>query len=308
MGQMRTVLAVDLGGTKTATALVGEDGSVAERSKSTAARTLSGTVDQIADAARSGSVDAVGIIVPGIYAPQTGMAWAPNLWGWDEVPLRDAIRDAVAAVPFVIASDRTGYVMGEAWMGAAAGLNDVLFVAVGTGIGVGILSGGRVIEGSRGIAGAAGWMALNPFWRDEYRQTGCWEAEAAGPSIAKRAGMPDAEHVFEAARAGDSRALDALRSAADYLGMGIANLISVLDPEMVVLGGGVMHGAELLLPGIRAGVARWAQPISAKKTRIEVTSLGEDAGLYGCARLALWGAGGHRTDIHVSTNVLQQNQ
>jgi glucokinase len=301
---MATVLAVDLGGTKTATALVRDDGTIADRSKALAARTLERTVAQIAEAATQARIEAIGLIIPGIYNPHTGMAWAPNLWGWDEVPLRDAVA-AVTDVPVVIASDRTGYVMGEAWLGAAAGLQDVVFVAVGTGIGVGILAGGRVIEGSRGIAGAAGWMALNPAWKDEYAQKGCWESEAAGPGIASRARANTAEEVFHSARTGDAAACQALRASADYLGMGIANLVSILNPEMVVLGGGVMEGADLLLPGIREGIRRWAQPISARNVDIEVTKLGANAGLLGSARLAFLASGIHGQEIHVSTSVLR---
>lgn len=290
---MATVLAVDLGGTKTATAIVHEDGTIGASAKVPAARTIEDTVAQIAEPAAAARIEAIGVVVPGIYDSHTGMAWAPNLWGWDEVPLRDALH-GIAEVPVVIASDRTGYVMGEAWLGAAAGLQDVVFVAVGTGIGVGIVAGGRVVEGSRGIAGAAGWMALNPAWNDQYAKKGCWESESAGPAIAERAGMASAEEVFQAARSGNRTACEALRVSSEYLGMGIANLISILDPGMVVLGGGVMEAADLLLPGIREGVARWAQPISARKVKIEITRLGQHAGVLGAARLALLASGVHK--------------
>jgi glucokinase len=283
------VLAVDLGGTKTAIARVDGHGVVHRRWDLPAARTLEATIAQVAGAAAEdgGPGDAVGVIVPGIYNPTTGRAWCPNLWGREEVPLRRALEDRLGADVF-IDSDRAGSVLAEAWLGAARGLGDVLFVAIGTGIGIGILSGGRVVRGAAGIAGAAGWFALTTEWKDEYSQVGCWEAEAAGPAVARHAGLPDATAVVAAARAGDPRALAALDRAARFTAMGIANLISAFDPDAVVLGGGFLVGAgDLLLDRIRAEVPRWAQPIAAARCRIELTRLGADAGLLGAARLAL---------------------
>jgi len=163
-----------------------------------------------------------------------------------------------------------------------------VFVAIGTGIGVGILSDGRVLRGAHGIAGAAGWFALDPAWTEAYGTMGCWEAEAAGPAIARRAGRSDAGEVVEAARAGDPGARAVIARAAGYTAMGVANLVSVINPEVVVLGGGLGYGAaDLLLDPVRAGVRRWAQPIAAARCRIEASQLGEDAGLLGAARLAL---------------------
>ncbi len=281
------VLAVDLGGTKTAVARVDEQGRVHGRLTLPAARTLAATAAQLAGAAAAlAPCDAVGVIVPGIYNPDTGAAWCPNLWGREEVPLRQALAERLSSDVF-IDSDRAGCVLGEAWLGAAAGLRDVVFVAIGTGIGVGILSGGRVVRGAGGAAGAAGWFALTPEWRDVYTEVGCWEAEAAGPGVARRAGLPDAESVVAAARAGDRNALDTLDRAARFTAMGVANLVSAFDPDAVVLGGGFLVGAgDLLLHRIRAEVPRWAQPVAASRCRIELTRLGADAGLLGAARLA----------------------
>lgn len=281
---MSDVLAIDLGGTKMAAALVDETGRISGRRKEPAEHTLEGTVDRIAERLSDGA-RAVGIVVPGIYDPATGEAWAPNLWGMENVPLRDAMEDRFG-VPVVISSDRVGCVLGEWWLGAARGLQDVVYVAVGTGIGVGILSGGRVVQGAHGIAGAAGWMLAGGPWKDEYAGAGGWESEAAGPAVARRAGMETAAAVAAAARAGDAVAVDALETTADYLAMGVANLISVLNPAMVVLGGGLMQAGDLMFERIRRNALRWTQPVAAKVTRIERTMLGEDAGLLGAAWLA----------------------
>jgi len=280
-----SVLGVDFGGTKTALARIDAQGVISARVRLPAERTLDASVDQIVHALDDAA--AVGVIVPGIYTPSTGRAWCPNLWGTDEVPLLDRLQQRLR-VPVAIDTDRAGSVLGESWLGAARGLRDVAFVSISTGIGVGILSNGAVIRGAHGIAGATGWFALDPDWKDSYGAMGCWEAEAAGPAIARRFGAADAADVVQAARAGDATARAVLVRAARYSAMGIANLISVLNPEAVVLGGGVMQGAgDLMLEPIRAEVRRWAQPIAASRCRIELTELGEDAGLLGAARLAL---------------------
>lgn len=280
------VLAVDLGGTKTALARVDADGRVHGRRHVPAARTLDESIAQIVSAADA--VQAVGVIVPGIYTPD-GRAWCPNLWGDAYVPLLDALQ-ARLSVPLAVDSDRTGYVLGEAWCGAARGARDAVFISVSTGIGVGMLANGTVVRGAHGIAGAAGWFSLVPDWDDLYGRCGAWETQAAGPAIAQRFGVDHAEAVVEAARRGDARACALLDDTALCLGRGIANIISLMNPEVVVLGGGVIRGAgDLLLDRIRAEALRWAQPIAVRQCPILLTTLGEDAGLLGAARLALAG-------------------
>ncbi len=286
------VIAIDIGGTKLAVAAVDAGARILARRKQPVEPAR--VPDQAAEAAAAvlrdaglpwTDVEAAGACVPGIYCAASGQAWAPNLWGWDPFPLRGELQARIP-VPVTLDSDRAAYVLGEQWAGAARGLSDVIFLAVGTGIGAGILSGGRLIRGAADIAGAVGWFALRPEKRDLYRHAGCFEAEAAGPAVARRAGMATAEDVAAAARRGDPRARAALEETARWLAMGVANLISALNPQMVVLGGGLMHAADVLLEPLRREVLDWAQPIAARDTRIEVTSLGDDAGLLGAARLA----------------------
>ena len=127
------VLAVDLGGTKTSIALVDRSGRILEKEKIPAVSIFRDTVGQIG---RRDGIAAVGVIVPGIYDPRSGRAWAPNLWGSDFYPLQPALEERFG-MPVAIGSDRTGSVLAEQWLGVARGLADVIFVAVGTGIGVG---------------------------------------------------------------------------------------------------------------------------------------------------------------------------
>ncbi len=277
------VVGVDLGGTKIAASAVDAQGRILRRVKRPASKDIAVLATAAEEAVHAAELDwssiqAVGLAVPGIYYADSGRAWAPNVWGTDEITLRDELA-ALVPVPLAIDSDRSAYVLGEQWMGAAQGESDVVFLAVGTGIGAGILSGGRVVRGARGIAGAVGWFTLDPH-------EGNFEAMAAGPAVARRAGVRNAEEVVAAARKGDPAALAVIEEAATWLARGVANLISTFDPGVVVLGGGLMQAGDLLIDRIRDLVPRWAQPVAASRTRIELTRLGEDAGLLGAARLA----------------------
>ncbi len=315
MGPARHAIAVDVGGTKIAAAVVDSGGDIVSRIRQpTDRRGGEAVAVQIAELARQAveqvalawdAIAAVGVDVPGIYFAGTGEVWAPNLQGWDRIPLR-AMLEAALPCPVVMDSDRTACVLGEQWRGAARGLTDVVFVTVGTGIGAGIISGGRLCRGAQGIAGAAGWLALTPQSCDLYRQVGCLEAEAAGPAVARRAAAIAAkrptrmlelaggclelitpETVVEAARRGDAAAQEVLAETGRYLGLGLANLVSLLNPQMIVLGGGLMAGAEWLLEPARREMMVWAQPVAAQAVRVVLSELGADAALLGAARLAL---------------------
>jgi glucokinase len=287
------VFAVDLGGTKTSIAIVDESGRILDKQKLPAIRSFESTVEQIAarhEQLKGNSIVAAGVIVPGIYNSGTGNAWAPNLWGKDFHPLHARLQQHLS-IPVEIGSDRVATALAEQWLGVAREFRHVVFVAVGTGIGVGIIANGRPLDGAHGIAGAAGWMLIGGAWKPEYTACGGWETEAAGPALARRAGKQTAEAAIEAARRGDTRSLEAVRQTADYLAMGIGALIAILDPEIVVLGGGVMQASDLMLEQMRRNALNWTQPVTAKHVRIEKTALGEDAGLLGAARLACLKAG-----------------
>ena len=291
---MDSVIAVDLGGTKLTTAVIDAEGRITYRKKAAVNRgDPRAGIEQIVQAIREAverepqaSIRAAGMIVPGIYFAGTGNVWVPNLWGHEQISLRAELERALP-LPVVIDSDRAGYVLGEQWLGVARGLTDVVFLSIGTGIGAGIIAGGQLLRGAGDIAGAVGWFALTPQQQEIYKKVGCWEAESAGPGLARNARAESAESVVAAARSGDPAARAAIQQAAQYLGMGIANIVSVLNPNMIVLGGGLMQAADLFFPVIKQVMADWAQPIAAQQVRIEVTSLGEDAGLFGAARLAL---------------------
>jgi glucokinase len=306
---------IDVGGTKISAALFTVQGWMSGRkrvaidrgSPEKPVRQVVAIIRALENQARrkGGWLRAIGICIPGVVFARSGRVWAPNIPGWDHFPLRDRLAEKTNT-PLLLDSDRSAYVLGEQWRGAARGKKDVVFLAVGTGIGAGILSGGRLVRGSRDIAGAVGWFALDPRFRKEYAIMGSFEAEASGGSLGRKAreflrageisllsdmvkGKIDrvtAETVVAAARLGDPLARHILTTAVAYLGMGIASIVSILNPEMVVLGGGLFQAGDLLLRPVRKEFKRWAQPLAAKKVRIVLSSLGEDTGLYGAAKLA----------------------
>ena len=231
------------------------------------------------------TVRAVGVAVPGIYRTATGTVWAPNISGWDDYPLLDEL-SSVTNAPIAIESDRTCYVMGEAWRGNARGARNAVFIAVGTGIGAGILADGRVLRGQHDIAGATGWLVLDGEYRDEYAACGNFEFHASGPGIARAAGTRDAQEAFDAFTRGDAQATHAVKSAVSYWGRAVANLVSLFNPEIIVFGGGVFGPAVSLIEDIRAEAARWAQPISMRQVRLCASALGSDAGVFGAAAAA----------------------
>ncbi len=287
---IQRVLAIDLGGTKLAAALFSADGSIEERSAVPLAGNqgeavgalITSTVQQYSQRAR---IAAVGVAVPGIYRSATGTVWAPNIPGWDDYPLRAELRGAVARdVAVAVESDRTCYIMGEVWRGNAHGARNAVFIAVGTGIGAGILVDGRVIRGHADIAGAIGWLALDRPYEEKYQDCGNFEFYAAGPGIARAAHMTT-EQVF-ATRKSDPQARAVIDKAVAYWGMAVANLVSLLNPEVIVFGGGVFGPGVDLLDDIYREARLWAQPISIRQVRLAASALGSDAGLYGAARVA----------------------
>lgn len=318
-----SVIAVDLGATKLATAVFSEDGVILHRDvcqldgrtgRDVGALILDRIRAAVSHASR-GSADAaarptaVGVCVPGLYR-ETGNVWAPNIPGWEDYPLGDELTRALGAdIVVAIDSDRSAYILGEAWRGAANGARDAIYLAVGTGIGAGILCDGRIVRGRDGTAGAIGWLTMTPAYRAEYERCGHFEYHASGPGLVNVAReLMDADpaytgalrHVaaselttsalFEAFDRNDVLARRVIDEAVELWGMATANLVSLFDPEVIVFGGGVFGPATRFLDRIRQEAARWAQPIAMRRVKLVPTMLGNDAGLFGAARLGLLAA------------------
>lgn len=311
-----TFAGADLGGTKLAVAAFSEDGEILSRDNIPIAGREGAEVGSlIAESLQKmraeHGCESAGVCVPGIYRGGRGTVWAPNIPGWDDYPLLDELRHALGDAQVTIDSDRAAYILGETWRGAARGAQDAIFLAVGTGIGAGILSGGRLIRGHGDIAGAIGWLALDRPFMTRYIQHGCFEDQASGPGLArvardrigpelsydgvlarKKPAELDAADVFSAFARGDKIAKAVIDNAVELWGMAVANLVSLLNPEVIIFGGGVFGPGVELLDRIYEEAKRWAQPISITQVRLIASSLGSDAGLYGAGRLAMLAAEG----------------
>jgi glucokinase len=295
------VLAIDIGGTKTAAALImrQDDGQPRILAKTQHPTDLTGpqaVVGQIASMAQQfggeGEIGAVGVSVPAVVAVDTDrVIWAPNLPGWRDVPLREMVEDRLS-LPACIEYDGHAAVLGEWWAGAARGYQNVAMIIIGTGIGGGLIIDGKLWPGRDRLAGAVGWFPLlGPDGVDH------WESLASGPAIARRAQQLiegghaselnadtlTAKAVFEAARRGDGLSRQVVHEFAEITGQGVASVISMANPEIVVLGGSIGQQGDLLLDTVRESARRWAQPISAGDLPIISSTLGEEAGLLGAA-------------------------
>ncbi len=311
-----SVLGIDLGGTKLACAIFSEDGdilfreavAIGKRKGQEVGSLITGTIGNLIE--RSGSegrrVRSIGISVPGIYSSKTGRVWAPNIGGWTDYPLLSEVSSVSGGIPVAVGSDRSCYILGEVWKGNAKGCRDAVFMSVGTGIGAGVMINGEILRGSNDIAGSTGWMALSRPFREEYAACGCFEYHASGSGIAMVAKEILTGHseydsilrktardeitsreVFAAYEKGDKVAVMVIREAVEFWGMAVANFVSLFDPEKIIFGGGVFGPAVSLIPDIGKAAARWAQPVSFARVRLDVSGLGGDAGVYGAGFLAL---------------------
>jgi glucokinase len=270
-------LGIDVGGTKINAVRIDADGLVHAREiLATPADDTDATLEALVGALRAvhdERVVAVGVGAAGLVEALTGiLRYAPNL-AWRDVPLAKVVESALD-LPVVVDNDCSAAAYGEYRLGAARGHRHVLYVGVGTGIGGGIVVDGRIDRGAHGFAGEIGHMIVE---RDGLRcgcgNDGCWETVASGsalahqgraaalldPSLAARAGGdPEAvtgELVVQAAREGDAVAAAIVARVGRRLGEGIAGLVNIFDPEIVVVGGGVARAADVLLPPARAAAA-----------------------------------------------------
>jgi len=319
MANERYIVGVDLGGTSINVGVVPFDGGrvLGMRSlptepghgaKSVVDRMIAMIRDTMKDARREASISESGFVGIGIGSPgplhrESGtVIETPNL-GWRNFPLRDLIANEIG-LDAVLDNDANAATLGEYWLGAGKDVRSLLGITLGTGIGGGIVLEGRVYHGASDVAGEVGHMTIDPTGRRcNCGNYGCLEAYASGPAIAARAveglrsgvvsALPTladgdlstvtAETVYEAIVAGDLYAKEVMRETATFLGTGIANLINILNPEMVVISGGVTRAGSHLLEPLRGEVRRRAFRQAADACRIVASDLGDMAGVIGAA-------------------------
>jgi glucokinase len=312
----RRAIGVDVGGTKTESLRVTDTGQIEGRSRlPTPARDQAATletIEQVVEDVLTDDVAAIGLGAAGlVHEPSGVLLSAPNI-SWRNVPLRDRMAKRFER-PVTVDNDATAAAWAEHLIGAGRGYRDLLFVGVGTGIGGGIVIDGRLIRGAHGLAGEIGHIIVEPGGPVcGCGNHGCWEQVAGGHAIARggaRAVMDDpgseiamlaggdparatGELVARAAAGGDAAAVAIIAQVGRRLGEGIAGLVNILDPEAVVVGGGVSELGAPLLDPIRE---RFLETVEAADVRPEVpivaAALGNDAGAIGAAMLALEAAG-----------------
>ncbi|HEV2180216.1 MAG TPA: ROK family protein [Gemmatimonadaceae bacterium] len=313
----RYILGVDLGGTNIVVGAMPEDGSreLAIRSEPThAERGSEAVVDRIVSmiaqvisdviathGAQPHDFLGVGVGAPGPLDRERGVVVvAPNL-GWRDFPLRDAISDRIR-LPATLDNDANCATLGEWWRGAAQGARNVVGITIGTGIGGGIVIGGQLYHGSSDVAGEIGHTTIDSTGRYcRCGNYGCLEAYASGPAIALRArealerdevsalhkmvkgdlDLLTAATVYEAAHRGDALALEVVRDTARFLGTGIANLLNTVNPDVVVITGGVTRAGDRLFEPLRAEVKRRAFRPAVAACRIVPGKLEGTAGVVG---------------------------
>lgn len=307
----RQAVGIDVGGTKIAGARVTEGGAVVARTVAPARAddpeaTLA-TMIACAREVRSPDVVAIGVGAAGLADVASGsVRYAPNL-AWREFPITARLRDALG-LPVRLDNDATAAAWAEYRFGAGRGHRHLLLVTVGTGLGGGMVSDGRLQRGAHGFAGEIGHIIVEPEGpRCGCGNRGCWERVASGWTIEElgRAAIDDptcliatlaggdraavrGPLVTEAARAGDPGAIAIFGRVGARLGEGIAGLVNVLDPEIVIVGGGVSAAGELLLEPTRAAFAAAVEaPEHRPPVPIVAAELGSDAGAIGAAVLAL---------------------
>jgi glucokinase len=305
-------IGIDVGGTKIAGVRVTAGGTVEARATApTPAEDQERTFAEIARLARELStpeVRALGVGAAGLVTwPEGVIRFAPNN-AWRDFPLRERLQAAVG-LPCVVDNDAAVAALAEHRFGAGRGAADMLLVTVGTGIGGGIVAGGRPFRGAHGFAAEIGHVIVEPGGpRCGCGNLGCWEqvasgtaieragrravAERPGSALARLAGgdpgRVDGALVTRAAREGDEAAVGILAEVGRRLGEGIAGLVNILDPELVVVGGGAVEAGDLLLEPARRA---FAAAVEAREHRPEVpivpARLGPEAGAVGAAALAL---------------------
>jgi glucokinase len=312
-------LGIDLGGTNIKSGVVDDEGR-ALSSISLATRAEEGPtvgLDNLVAAAKmavqaSGlgweRVAAVGLGSPGTMDIDGGMLLdPPNLPGWNDLPIRQLLSDRLKK-PVVLQNDGNAAAYGEYWAGAGKNTHSLVMFTLGTGVGGGIVVGGKILQGRHSHGGECGHIIIEA---DHGRRCSCGasghlEAYASAPALVKRtlealetAPGPsllrsiDPDHlssraISEAAHAGDELARRLMRETAHYLAVGAVSLMHTIDPDIVLFGGGMIAAGAGFLQDIRADIHAMAFPVPAERTRIEYAQLGGEAGFIGaagCARM-----------------------
>lgn len=240
-------------------------------------------------------VVAAGCAAPGPLDHRTGRVHvAPNINGFRDVALGDELSHALEGIPVFVDRDTVIAAIGEGTAGAARGLRDYVYVTVSTGVGAGIVSGGRMLRGASNTAGEVGhWPVALAGPRCGCGSYGCVESFAGGRNLAEQFGSPDAEDVYRAERGGDARARELIANSEAALEALAIGLVNVLNPARIVVGGGITeHEPDHVLVPMRRGVRDRAFKVASAVCEIVASGLGSDVGMIGAVIAAQQRAAG----------------
>jgi glucokinase len=289
------IIGIDLGGTKIAGVLATPSGKVlmdvqipteARKGKKRVIENIKKAVHTLKESHKV-KIKAIGIGAPGPILYEKGIVIeAPNLPGWKRVTLKKTLEKEFR-VPVFVDNDANCAALAEAWFGAGKFVRHFVYMTISTGIGGGIIINKRLYRGAIGSAGEFGHMTIDVNGpKCGCGNHGCLESLASGSALRKKTGM-DAISLELAARQGNKKANKAIAEIAHYLAIGIANLVNIFNPEMVVIGGGLSNMRELLIDPIRKEYKNYALTLPAKSVRIVRAKLGTKAGVLGAAALCL---------------------
>ena len=311
---MRTAIGVDLGGSHVTAAVITDDGTIHRQHELDLddlgfKAVTEALVETIGAALKDAGSDLVGIGIgaPGNIEAATGtVVYSPN-FGWKDIPLGATLRDRFK-LPIYVGNDARCATLGEFTFGIGAGHKDFVLLTLGTGIGGGIVSAGRLVLGNHFGAGEFGHHQIRPI--DGFvcgcGKIGCFEAQASGTGLIRHAFAVAAsfprsvlldvqrdklgsKKIRKAAQAGDGHALAAWKNYTSDLSIGLANVIACVNPEIIALGGGVSTAGDFMLAAVRPRVDELTTMVPKGTTQIEIAMLGNDAGQVGAATMAFRG-------------------
>jgi glucokinase len=312
------VLGVDLGGSKILSAVVNVKGEMLSRDRSTtpAAKGPEAVIQAMLESAKralnqagitTAELEAICIGAPGLSSLKTGVVFtSPHLPRWTDVPLRNIIEKKMG-VKTLLLNDANAAALGELYFGAAKGAHNFIYITISTGIGGGIVIDGEIYAGSLGTAGEIGHMTIDTNGpKCHCGNTGCWETLASGTALDREAkkrisdgaktsileyvdgdvNKVNAETVHKAARQGDALAKELIAQVSYYIGVGLANLIHIFNPELIVIGGGLSNiGDRLLKPAYQVAKDR-AYEVAFDSVRFACAELDKNSGVIGAAAYA----------------------
>lgn len=278
------IIGIDVGGTFIKIGLVSPKGKIIARKKIPTPKKADYRI--IVDAIKNFRASGIGIGVPGFVDTEKGVVHKlVNIKGWDNVPLQRLMEKATG-IPTRIDNDVNCMVLGEVKFGIAKGKRNVFGVTLGTGVGGGIVIDGRIYRGTSFTAGEVGHVTvIKDGPRCNCGNRGCLEALVGNRTIIRRGGMSPQELEL-AAKKGNKTAIKIWQEVGEYIGIVLAGIVNVLNPELIVIGGGIAKAGNLIMRSIRETVKKRAVPIARDIVKIEFSKLGDDAGILGAA--ALW--------------------